>query len=71
MLSKLEPEGVYMPKRVEEVRLRMERFLLLEASLSSIESASIREESLACWEKSREGVVGEEGEELVEVGVRS
>lgn len=60
-----------MPKRVEEVRLRMERFLLC-----GIESASIRGESLACWEKScweksREGVVGEEGEEFVEVGVRS
>ena len=65
-----------MPKRVEEVRLRMERFLLC-----GIEFASIRGESLACWEKScwerscweksREGVVGEEGEELVEVGVRS
>ena len=71
MVSKLELEGVYMPKRVEEVRLRMERFLLLEVSLSSTESASIREESLACREKSREGVVGEEGEESVEVGVRS
>lgn len=59
-----------MPKRVEEVRLRMERFLLLDISLSSIESGSIREESLVCREKSLEGTVGEEGEELV-VGVRS
>ncbi len=55
-----------MPKRVEEVRLRMDRFLL-----SGIESVSNREESVACWEKSREGVVGEGGEESVEVGVRS
>ena len=60
-----------MPKRVEEVRLRMDRFLLLNVSFSSIESASIRDESLGCWENSREGVVGEEGDELVEVGVRS
>lgn len=55
-----------MPKRVEEVRLRMERFLL-----SGIVSASIRNESMVCCEGSREGVVGEEGEELVEVGVSS
>ena len=60
-----------MPKRVEEVRLRMDRFLLLDISFSSTCSASIREESLGCRENSREGVVGEEGEELVEVGVRS
>lgn len=60
-----------MPKRVEEVRLRMDRFLLLDISLSITESASIREESLVCREKSREGVVGDEGEELVEVGVKS
>ena len=55
-----------MPKRVDEVRLRMDRFLL-----SGIESASFREASLGCREKSREGVGGEEGEESVEVGVRS
>lgn len=60
-----------MPKRVEEVRLRMDRLLLLDTSFSSVESASNREESLVCREKSGGGVVGEEGEESEEVGVRS
>lgn len=55
-----------MPNRVEEVRLRVDRVLL-----SGVDSVSIREESLVCWGKSREGVGEEEGEELVEVGVRS
>ena len=49
----------------------MDRVLLLDISFSSVESASIRDESLACREKSREGVVGEEAAESVEVGVRS
>ena len=55
-----------MPKRVDEVRLRMERFLL-----SGSVPASFRNESPVCWEESCGGVVGEEGEELVEVGVSS
>ena len=55
-----------MPKRVEEVRLRMDRLVLAD-----MKSPSIREDSPDCWGRSREGVVGEEGVELVEVGVSS
>lgn len=78
LVSIPELEGLYMPKRVEEVRLRtdrsllgMGRSLLLDTSFSGIEPASIRGDSLACWKKSREGVIGEEGEEFVRTGVRS
>lgn len=53
-----------MPKRVDEVRLRMDL-------LSGIESASIREGSLVWRSTSCGGVGGDEGEESVEVGVRS
>ncbi len=51
-----------MPKRVDDVRLSIERVLL---AFSEKESGSLRDESLGCLE----GVDG--GEELVEVGVRS
>lgn len=51
-----------MPKRVDDVRLRIERVLL---AFSEKESVSFRDESLGCLE-------GDDGgEELVEVGVRS
>lgn len=44
-----------MPERVEEVRLRTDRKLLVDISLSIFDPASLE----ACREKSREGVVGE------------
>ena len=54
-----------MPKRVEEVRLRMERVRVAFSAKSSPRSMSLLKESLGRRE-------GEEGaEELVDVGVRS
>jgi len=51
-----------MPKRVDDVRLRIERVLL---AFSEKESGSLRDELLGCLE-------GDDGgEELVDVGVRS
>lgn len=51
-----------MPKRVDDVRLSIERVLL---AFSENESGSLRDESLGCLEGD------DEGEEFVEVGVRS
>lgn len=56
-----------MPNRVEDVRLRIERFdLMVFSSLPfTFDSSSLREASLGC----RENVDGTE--EVLEVGVRS
>ena len=62
---------MYMPERVEEVRLRTDRKLLVDMFLSRFKPASLRKKSLACREESREGVVGELKAELVDVRVKS